>query len=214
MNPQPHPPPAVPAWTNDLTDAALTASIETLLVTKKGLNASLIAVSTHEGLVTLTGFTDNLLARERAGEIALAARGVRGVISTVAVRTGEVGDAEPEHDVAAALADDPATNDYQVYCTVAGGVVTLSGLVQSWAEKQLVLRGVRGVRALKTDHLTIRGGEILNPDEEITRQVRALLDWDSRVNGAREVNNHLLVLNTFPTAPRELLGAAAPQRLA
>ena len=179
-------PATLPVWTDDLTDADITAAIETLLATKKGLNAHLVAVSTHDGLVTLTGFTDTLLARARAEEVALAVRGVRGVTSTVAVRTEEIGDAELQRDVAGALADDPATDDYQVQCTVAGGVVTLSGLVQSWAEKQLVLRvlqGVRGVNAFVTDHLTIRGGEILNSDEEITTQVRELLDWDIRVNG-------------------------------
>ena len=170
-----------------LTDADITAAIETLLATKKGISAHLIAVSTHDGLVQLTGLTDNLLARQRAEDIALAVRGVRGVTSTVAVRTEEIGDAELQRDVCGALADDPATGDYQVHCTVAGGVVTLAGMVQSWAEKQLVLRvlqGVRGVRAFVTDHLTIRGGEILNSDEEITTQVRELLDWDIRVNGA------------------------------
>ena len=177
----------LPAAADGLSDAAITAAIETLLATKKGLGAHLIAVSTHEGLVKLTGFTDNLLAGQRAEEIALAVRGVRGVTNTVQVRTEELGDAELQRDVAGALADDPATDDYQVHCTVAGGVVTLAGVVQSWAEKQLVLRvlqGVRGVRAFVTDHLIIRGGEILNSDEEITTQVRELLDWDIRVNGA------------------------------
>ena len=177
----------LPAAADGLTDAAITAAIEALLATKKGLTSHLIAVSTQEGLVQLTGFTDNLLAGQRAEEIALAVRGVRGVTSTVAVRTDEIGDAELQRDVAGALADDPATDDYQVHCTVAGGVVTLAGRVQSWAEKQLVLRvlqGVRGVRAFVTDHLTIRGGAILNSDEEITTQVRELLDWDIRVNGA------------------------------
>ena len=171
----------------ELTDADITVAIETLLATKKGLSSHLIAVSTHEGLVQLTGFTDNLLAGQRAEEIALAVRGVRGVTSTVEVRTEEIGDAELQRDVCGALADDPATDDYQVHCTVTGGVVTLAGVVQSWAEKQLVLRvlqGVRGVRAFVTDHLSVRGGAIVNSDEEITTQVRELLDWDIRVNGA------------------------------
>ena len=175
------------AAADGMTDATITAAIEALLATKKGLSAHLIAVSTHEGLVQLTGFTDNLLARQRAEDIALAVRGVRGVTSTVAVRTEEIGDAELQRDVCGALADDPATDDYQLHCTVAGGVVTLAGLVQSWAEKQLVLRvlqGVRGVRAFVTDHLTIRGGAIQNSDADITTQVRELLDWDIRVNGA------------------------------
>ena len=182
------PQPLIPApLADELTDAAITAAIETLLATRKGLSPHLIAVSTREGLVTLTGFADNLLARQRAEDIALAVRGVRGVTSTVAVRTDDVGDAELQRDVAGALADDLATGDYAVHCTVAGGVVTLTGLVQSWTEKQLVLRvlkGVRGVRAFVTDHLTIRRGALLNSDEEITNQVRELLDWDIRVNGA------------------------------
>ena len=179
--------PTLAPVTAELTDAAITAAIEALLATKKGLRSHLITVSTRDGLVALTGFVDNLLAGQRAQEIALAVRGVRGVRSTVAVRTGEIGDAELLRDVCAALADDPATDEYQVHCAVAGGVVTLAGLVQSWAEKQLVRRvvqGVRGVRALVADHLTIRGGAILNSDEEITTQVRELLDWDIRVNGA------------------------------
>ena len=177
----------LPAWNVELTDEAITAAIETLLTIKKGLDSQLIEVSTHKGLVKLTGFTNDLLACQRAEEIALAVRGVRGVTNTVEVRAEEIGDAELQRDVCGALANDSATDDYQVHCTVAGGVVTLAGLVQSWAEKQLVLRvvkGVRGVRAFVTDHLTIRGGEILNSDEEITTQIRELLDWDIRVNGA------------------------------
>ena len=176
-----------PAPAECVADANITTAIETLLATKKGLNAHGIIVQARGGIVTLAGFTDNLLSQQRAEEIALAVRGVRALHSTLAVQTDEIGDAELQRDVAGALADDPATDDYQVHCTVAGGVVTLAGLVQSWAEKQLVLRvvrGVRGVRALAADHLTIRGGEILNSDEEITTQIRELLDWDIRVNGA------------------------------
>ena len=176
-----------PAPTERMADADITTAIETLLATKKGLNAHGITVQCREGIVELAGVTDNLLSLKRAEEIALAVRGVRALHSTLAVQTDEIGDAELQRDVAGALADDPATDDYQVHCTVVGGVVTLAGLVQSWAEKQLVLRvlqGVRGVRAFVTDYLTIRGGQILNSDEEITTQVRELLDWDIRVNGA------------------------------
>ncbi|WP_245318783.1 BON domain-containing protein [Hymenobacter elongatus] len=175
-----------PAPAEHVADADITAAVEMLLATKKGLTAHLIAVQTHGGIVQLTGFTDSLLARQRAEEIAQAVRGVRGLHSTLAVRPLEVGDAEVQRDVEGALADDPATNDYRVHTTVAGGVVTVAGMVQSWAEKQLVLRvikGVRGVRAFVADHLTIRGGEILNSDEEMTTQIRELLDWDIRVNG-------------------------------
>ncbi|MDQ2770903.1 MAG: BON domain-containing protein [Bacteroidota bacterium] len=170
-----------------VADADITTAIETLLATKKGLSAHEITVQTREGIAELAGFTDSLLSQQRAEEIALAVRGVRALHSTLAVRTPGVPDAQLQHAVARALADDPATNDYQVHCLVSEGVVTLSGTVQSWAEKQLVLRvlkGVRGVRAFVADHLIIRGGEIVNSDEEITTQIRESLDWDIRVNGA------------------------------
>ncbi|GAA4054545.1 hypothetical protein GCM10022409_47030 [Hymenobacter glaciei] len=176
-----------PAPTGELADADITAAIETLLATKKGLTAHLIDVQTREGIVELSGFTNNLLAKQRAEEIALAVRGVRGLHSALAVRTADVPDAELQHAVARALADDPATDDYQVHTLASHGVVTLSGLVQSWAEKQLVLRvvqGVRGVRGFEAEQLMIRGGGILNSDEEITTQIREQFDWDIRVNGA------------------------------
>jgi osmotically-inducible protein OsmY len=183
-----------PTAVERVPDADITAAIETLLATKKGLSAHLMVVNTREGLVDLTGFTNNLLSVERAEEIVLAVRGVRGLHSTLVVHSEAIGDAELQRDVCGALADDPATGAYPVHCTVAGGVVTLAGTVQSWAEKQLVLRvlkGVRGVRAFVADHLIIHGGEIHNSDEEITTQIRELLDWDIRVNGALvEVRTH------------------------
>ncbi len=176
-----------PASIETMTDADITTAIERLFTTQKGLNAHSLDVATDAGLVTLTGFADNLLARQRAKEIALEVRGVRGVTSTVVVQTLDLPDADLQRDVCGALADDPATADYPVQCTVAGGVVTLTGLVQSWAERQLVLRvlqGVRGVTTFVTERLTVQKGEIVHSDAEITTQIRELLDWDIRVNSA------------------------------
>ena len=169
-----------------VSDADITMAIETQLATKKGLAAHGITVATRAGVVELAGFTDNLLSQQWAGEIALAVRGVRGLRNTLAVRTAAVPDTELRQAVGQALADDPATNDYQVHWLVSEGVVTLSGTVQTWAEKQWVLRvlqGVRGVRAFVADDLVIRGGEIVNSDAEITTQIQELLDWDIRANG-------------------------------
>ena len=169
-----------------VSDADITMAIETQLATKKGLAAHGITVATRAGVVELAGFTDNLLSQQWAGEIALAVRGVRGLRNTLAVRTAAVPDTELWQAVGQALVDDPATNDHQVHWLVSEGVVTLSGTVQTWAEKQWVLRvlqGVRGVRAFVADDLVIRGGEIVNSDAEITTQIQELLDWDIRANG-------------------------------
>jgi osmotically-inducible protein OsmY len=168
-------------------DTDITAAIELLLSTKPGVAAHLFDVSTHAGIVQLTGFVDNLLAGQRAEEIALAVRGVRGVVNELLIRVTDRPDAELLLDVTLALAADPATTDYNVQATVADGVVMLTGSVQSWAERELVRRVVRGVRAVRrlVDYeLVIEWGEILNSDEEITTQIRELLAWDIRVYGA------------------------------
>lgn len=49
-----------------VSDGVVTAAIETLLATKKGLSSHLITGSAPEGLVQLTGFADNLPAGQRA----------------------------------------------------------------------------------------------------------------------------------------------------
>jgi hypothetical protein len=46
--------------------------------------------------------------------------------------------------------------------------------VQSWAEQQLVLRG------LVTNQLSIYWGEIENSDLKISTKIRELLAWDIR----------------------------------
>jgi osmotically-inducible protein OsmY len=176
-----------PTTADHVSDDAITAAVELFFLTEKGVPAHLIDVRTHQGIVELTGITDNLLARERAEEVALVVRGVRGVVNELLISTPDVPDAELNAHLAAALADDPATADYNVQAAAADGVVTVTGMVQSWAEKQLVLRvvrGVRGVRRLHCDNLVIQWGEVQNSDKEITTQIRELLDWDIRVHSA------------------------------
>ncbi len=171
-----------------LLDEDITAAVEGLLLTKKGVASHLMDVTTANGIVELTGFTDNLLARTRAEEIALAVRGVRGVVNELVIRTAYVPDLDLQDDVTRALADDPATAEYNnVRCTVADGVATLDGTVQSWAEKELVLhvlQGIRGVHRISADGLTIHRGKVFNSDEEITIQIEQRLNWDIRVNSA------------------------------
>jgi osmotically-inducible protein OsmY len=170
-----------------VADADITAAIELFFLTKKGVAAHLIDVVTHEGIVLLTGITDNLLSRERAEEIALNLRGVRGVVNELLISTPDVPDEELQRLATSALADDPATTDYPVQAAAADGVLTLTGTVQTWAEKELVLRvvrGVRGVRRLVFDNLLVNWGKITNSDYEISTQIRELLAWDIRVNSA------------------------------
>ena len=176
-----------PATAEHVSDAAITAAVELFFLIEKGMPAHLIDVSTHEGIVQLAGITDNLLAKERAEEITLAVRSVRGVVNELLISTPDMADEELKRHLATALTDYPATADYNVQASAADGVVRVTGIVQSWAEKQLVLRvlrGVRGVRRLHFDNLVIQRGEVQNSDEEISTQIHELLDWDIRVHSA------------------------------
>ncbi|MGY3089032.1 osmotically-inducible protein OsmY [Hymenobacter sp. UYAg731] len=171
----------------NVADADITAAIEMLLLSGRGVTAHLIDVTTLHGVVELTGFTDSLLSKQRARDIALAVRGVRSVVDELEIRTPELPDAELRRNVERALAHDPATSGFKVSCAVAGGTVTVSGVVQTWQEKQLVLRVLRGgwgVRRIEADNLKVRGGETMNSDAEISTEIREVLDWDIRVNSA------------------------------
>ena len=196
------PPPAA-----QVADEDITAAVQRLLRTTRGVRSRLVEVATHGGVVALSGCTNSLLARQRTEGIALAVRGVRGVASTLAIQPADVPDAQLRHDVEQALADDPATDDYDVRCEVAAGIVAPHGTVRSWAEQQLVLRvlaAVRGVRRVEVGHLHIGGGEVRNSDEEMTIQIRALLDWDLRVDGTRvrvrTTGQHVHLTGTVGTA--------------
>ncbi|OON69942.1 BON domain-containing protein [Hymenobacter sp. CRA2] len=178
---QPQPTPTAPQ--ERLADEDITAAVDRFLATRKGLSASLIDVTTRDGIVELTGFVGTLLERALAEAIAKEVRGVRGVLNELVIRTADVPDAPLLGDVEAALARDPATAAYNVRCHVHAGQVTVEGTLQSWAEQQLVLLAVQGVRGVRAIHLklNLRDDEVSNTDADLITQIRAVLDWDIRV---------------------------------
>ncbi|WP_223650546.1 BON domain-containing protein [Hymenobacter psoromatis] len=170
-----------------LADADILTAVARLFDQPKGVGAARITTACREGIVALTGFTDSLLARQRAAELVKAIRGVRGVLNELSVRTPDVPDGELRRRVQQALAQDPAVSGYVLDCRAYAGAVTVEGTVQSWAEAQLVLQvlfGVPGLRQLH-NHLVVRGGPLTNSDAEITTQIQAFLTWDIRVQSTR-----------------------------
>lgn len=167
-------------------DAAILATVARLFNQPKGVGAARITTACHEGIVALTGFTDNLLARQHAADLVKAIHGVRGVLNALCVRTPDVPNGELLRRVRQALAQDPAVSSHVLDCRACAGTVTVEGVVQSWAESQLVLQvlfGVPGLRQLH-NHLVVRGGSLTNSDAEITTQIQAFLAWDIRMQTA------------------------------
>ena len=181
------PPPLEAATTKmEITDGAITLAVERELWTEKGVSPDSMDVSTSQGIVTLSGSTDNLLSKERALQIAESIRGVRGVIDRTFVTRASRPDADVRQDILTALQEDPATESYQVTVVVQDSVATLSGRVGSRAAQQLasrIARGVKGITEARNeftiDYRTKR------TDSEITGDIKARLQWDVWLNGDR-----------------------------
>jgi osmotically-inducible protein OsmY len=161
-----------------LDPQAITLAVETALRHDSGVPAHLVDVSTRDGIVTLSGWVDSLLAKERAGEIAATIKGVRAVINQIAITTVRP-DGEILEDVRAALQADPATDSYEINSMVNDGVVTLFGTVDSWSERRLsaqVAASVKGAKSINNE-LTV-APQPKRPDHEIAADIRRRLAAD------------------------------------
>jgi osmotically-inducible protein OsmY len=166
-----------------LDDARVKSAIEDDFLTDATVPFHSIDVAVLNGIVTLSGKVDTLLARDRAVDLARSIKGVRSVVNDLEVKPIPRSDADLHRDIEQALAADPAADSYEVKVSVAEGVATLEGTVDSWQEKRVVGRvaeGVKGVRKVDND-LTFRI-PAARPDGEIQAEIRDRLHWDARVD--------------------------------
>jgi osmotically-inducible protein OsmY len=157
-------------------DATITATVKSKLLWGKSTQGMQMNVNTHLGKVTLTGAAENAAAKELAGRIALNTRGVKSLDNQLVVdasapkATSERVDADSGKDMSEAIADSWITtkvkstfmyssnvesNDISV--STDNGVVTLSGTVDSGAERELAIelaQNVRGVKSVDAKALT------------------------------------------------------------
>ena len=163
-------------------DSNITQAVEADLAIARGLKNKSIDIETEDGIVTLRGKATNILAKDRAERIAKSIKGVRSVVNTIKVQVDR-SDSAVAKDIKAALAEDPATDDWEISTTVKNNVVTLTGEVDSWQEKQLAATVVKGVKGVKNINNKITVNYITEPtDSEIKENVSNALKWDSRVD--------------------------------
>ena len=138
----------------DVTDMGISNHIDTEMIASDAVDSYKIDLTADKGIVTLTGKVSNLQEKRRAVDIARATVGVRGVIDRITVQEMERSDAEVRKDVQDALLADPATESYQIDTAIRNGQVTLTGTVDSYAERMLaddVVASVRGVMGINND---------------------------------------------------------------
>lgn len=159
-------------------DATITTTVKSKLLWSKSTEGMQMDVDTNLGKVTLNGAAENGAAKELAGRIALNTRGVESVDNRLVVDAStpkpapERADADSgnDTDTSQAVADSWITTKVKstfmyssnvesndISASTDSGVVTLSGTVDSGAERELAIelaQNVRGVRSVDATALT------------------------------------------------------------
>lgn len=178
---------------NDITDAV----VNELAITR-GIDGDLLSVETNEGIVTLTGTTDNLLTKDRATSVASTIKGVRSVVNQINVVSDRL-DVAITEDVTDALLSDPATDTWEIETSIEEGVVTLTGTVESWQEKELVAEITKGVDGVVGINNNINvDAQATRSDDEILGDVQSSLVWNSQIEDGLinvDVNDGVVTLS-------------------
>ncbi|HEX7226443.1 MAG TPA: BON domain-containing protein [Candidatus Binatia bacterium] len=165
------------------SDRDILVAIETEFEFDPAVDGRLVTVAVQDGIVILTGKVDNLLARDRAAEVAGAIRGVQSVSNQITVAPIARTDKEIQNEVNRMIARNPTTESFQINASVNNGVVLITGKVDSWAEQDLattVAKSIPGVREVRNKIEVVFAKS--RPDKEIEADVRSRLIWDTLVD--------------------------------
>lgn len=132
-------------------DDELTRTLENQLNIELGPAAHDLQVQASQGIVTLSGTLDNLLARDDALQTARSASGVLQVIDRLQVQAPVRADAALSQNLQSAWRENPGTRELPLRASAENGAVTLQGATRSNDERRLaaqVAQGVAGVQSI------------------------------------------------------------------
>lgn len=167
------------------SDLEITMAIEGEIRRDDVVPFSRVDVATEDGIVTLTGSVSDLASKGRAEDISSRVKGVRSVINRIAVNVPDRPRESITEDVRAAFKLYGAVDNYETDVYVSpGGAITLSGTVDSWAERAFAERiatTVDGVSAVN-NRLEVDESRVFRAEEEIRDDIETRLRWDVRVD--------------------------------
>jgi osmotically-inducible protein OsmY len=163
-----------PSLSQRFDDATLVATVKSKLLWNSNTEGLDINVSAANGTVSLTGNAQSAAAKELAGQLAANTNGVRKVDNQLKVSGANSTAAKAQNtadDAGVAISDAWITSKVKssflysrnldglnISVDTKNGKVSLSGNVQSKAEKQLAIetaRNIRGVRGVDADALRV-----------------------------------------------------------
>ena len=159
----------------ELSDRIIQLAVEDEMRRSAAVDGHLIDVDVDDGVVTLSGKLNNILAEQIAVSLAERIRGVESVVDEIEIVGDRRDNAELKKDVLAAFQADPNTHELHVNVVVADGTVTLSGTVPSYGLKMLsgdAAMGTKGVMELKNDLLV--DSKKRPSDAELEKEIREL----------------------------------------
>ena len=150
-----------------IDDATITATVKSKLMWSKHADGLSSNVETRRGKVTLTGTANSGAAKDLAGRLATNTRGVTGLDNRMTVTTAKLGmtdsvkgaTKEAGKDIADSWITTKVKSTYLYSSNIDGtdiavntdkGVVTLSGKVDSGAERALAIELAQNVRGVKS----------------------------------------------------------------
>lgn len=150
-----------------IDDASITAAVKSKLLWSRHTDGLSINVDTKWGKVTLAGTADSAAAKDLATRLALNTRGVLSVNNQITVKKSQPNMADKAknvaHDAETDVADSWITakvkstlmystnvDGSDIEVSTNGGIVTLTGDVDSGAERELAIELAKNVRGVKS----------------------------------------------------------------
>lgn len=130
------------------TDTQIAHNVRQALLWDVFVPEERITSTVNQGWVVLEGEVTSWAERDAAGRAIQNLAGVRGVTNKLDVTPQPVAPSTLRGAIEAALERRASREAARVSVTVEGGKVTVSGIVDSWPEKQAILGAVKGTRGV------------------------------------------------------------------